>query len=70
MDACAGGDRIANLDLPKNSKIITASEVPLNQSIAMMLWDYVYAYKGNLEEINKKDFDNMKHNWIYVKESE
>jgi hypothetical protein len=69
LDSCAGGSRIETLCLPRDSKLITANEVPLNKSIAMMFWDYIYARKGNIKNINKPVFDNMKHNWIYVKES-
>jgi hypothetical protein len=69
LDSCAGGNRIETLCFPKNSKLVTANEVPLNKSIAMLLWDYIYAYKGNLENLNQKVFDNMKQNWVYFRET-
>lgn len=69
LDACAGGDKIRNLSLPEKSQIITANEVFSNCSLAMILWDYIYAYKKEFESLNKETFDSMKHNWVYFREN-
>jgi hypothetical protein len=72
LDACAGdyegGEDFEALILPKNSKIIGAREIYDNKSLAKLLYDISIYRKIPLEEINKKTFDDIKHNWVYVKE--
>jgi hypothetical protein len=69
LDCCAGdykgGESFDALDIPKNSKIIGAREVFDNKSLAKILYDIVVLRKNSLSSVDKKMFEDIKHNWIY-----
>ncbi len=69
LDACAVGDNIENAVLPKNFRIISSNEVPLNNSLAMIFWDSIYAFGNDFDNLDQETFDKQKHNWIYYKET-
>lgn len=73
LDSCsgnyAGGENFEALNLPKNSKIISAKEVYDNKSLAKLVYDAVVIRKKDLDGINKQTFEDMKHNWVYFKET-
>jgi hypothetical protein len=73
LDACAGnypgGKDFESLELPKNSKIISAKEIVSSKSLVRLLYDAVIFRNQDLDKINKETFDSMKHNWVYFKEN-
>ena len=73
LDACAGsyegGENFEALDLPRNSRIIGAKEVYDNKSLAKLLHEKIKEGKLDIEQINKETFDQIKHNWVYFKET-
>jgi hypothetical protein len=73
LDCCAGdykgGWNFEALNLPKNSKIVGAREVCDDKSLAKILYDIIILRKNNLENLNKKMFEEVKHNWVYFKET-
>lgn len=67
LDACTE-EYLNKNNFPKNTKVISAHEVYDNKSIAKLLYDEVILRKRKLDDIGKKSFDEMKHNWVYFKE--
>lgn len=68
IDGCAVDGEFEKHSWPENSKIISGKEIYSNKSIARLLYDSLIARKRNLNELNKSNFDEMKHNWVYFKE--
>jgi hypothetical protein len=68
FDSCMGMRNIKGIYLPKNTKLISANEIPLNKSLAKILWDWESFRGNNLRNLNKRSFNLMKHNWVYFRE--
>ncbi len=71
LDSCSGdyrgGRDFEALNVPENSRIITAKEIYDSKSLAKLLYDAVILRKIKLDEVDKKTFEEMKHNWVYFK---
>lgn len=72
LDACTGnykgGENFEILNIPSNSKIISAREIYDHISLAKILYDAIIFRGKKLENITEQTFEDMKHNWVYFKE--
>lgn len=69
FDSCSEDYFFKNsYNVPSNSKIVFAKEVPYSKSIAKLIWD-LNVRGRNLENLTNKDFAEIKQNWVNVLEN-
>lgn len=72
FDSCSGdyspGEEFSGLSLPSKCKVIGAKEIYPSKSLSKLIHDAVISRGINLRDLDKKTFDDMKHNWVYFRE--
>jgi hypothetical protein len=69
LDSCTD-NFVPQFNAPKNMKMIGSFEVPFDQGLALSLYDAVVVRKNNLDSLTQETFNEMKHNWVKVKNGE
>ncbi|MDD5012241.1 MAG: caspase family protein [Candidatus Nanoarchaeia archaeon] len=67
LDSCTQ-KYIPSRKFSKNTKVFGGDEIDKESGLSKLFFDAVMCYNKKLEEIDKKTFDEMKHNWVYVGE--
>lgn len=65
LDACTK-EYVNEKIFPKDTRVIGAHDVYPSMSLAKLLYGAVIFRGKKLEEVDKKTFEEMKHNWVYV----
>lgn len=70
IDGCAAEEGFEKYNFPERSKVISADFVYPGTSIAKLLYDEVIARGDSLSDLTQETFNERKHNWVYVKDTD